>query len=208
MLGSCLRASLLVVMLGLLAFVIFEPGAAPARAGSGDISDKAVLESGRSGKWAWTMNVSADDLKVSRLSHRPCIEVSLTPLGPVSPIDSIPYARTCGPLSPVPMIIGLTEASKTPWITVIAIAFPARVSLVRLYINGRRSRLVELSLLSRHKSLKTRTAPFRYGALAFRGRFCLERFLGYSPSGRVLFDGGHMSCPRTFEPSFALTPLH
>ncbi len=79
--------------------------------------------------------------------------------------------------------------------TALVMAFPRKVHSVKLYFDSRvADRTVRLRLLSSHKATKAHLDPFRYGTFAFTGNSCVSRFVGHSPTGRVVYDGGPMNC--------------
>lgn len=91
--------------------------------------------------------------------------------------------------------MGLVDEIDRPQVALFAMAFGLQYAKVELYFNGpAKDRTVALKEISSAKAKKANLRPFRYFALALLGRSCLERFVGMSADGAVLFDSEIMHC--------------
>lgn len=157
-----------------------------ASAGPGSVR----LASGAVPKLRWWVNASRG--KTSRV---PCLHIELAHLGERSS-EEIPLGETsCRRVSPLPNALGVVDELDHPNLTVIVMAFPEAADSISLFFRGHvKDRTVPLELLSARKSEKAGLFPFRFFAIAFRGRSCLSRFVAHNRSGGVLYDGGRMRC--------------
>jgi hypothetical protein len=91
--------------------------------------------------------------------------------------------------------MGLVDELDHPQISLFVMAFGLRFDKVALSFNGpMKDRTVALREISSVKANTARLHPFRYLALAYLGSSCLERFVGLSAEGVVLFDSELMHC--------------
>jgi hypothetical protein len=154
------------------------------------------LASGEIAHYHWKVSASRDR-DHSAGPYSPCIRIQMTPRKASSQdINTGLGSSSCGPFSPIPFLAAVVNEATLPSITVLAMVFHRNARSIRLYLQGRGDRVIALRLLSQPKSSKARLVPFRYGAVAFAGHFCLQRFIAYSASGKVFFDGGKMTCPK------------
>lgn len=139
------------------------------------------LAHGRIGKFVWSVTARSEQ---SANRKRPC----------VATLTSTRETHVCGSLEPVPLILADSTGTGGKERTVLALAFPRRVTAVRLWLEGRRDRLVRLRLLSRRQANVTGLDSFRYAGRAYAGKFCLRRFSVYDHRLRVLDVSSHMPC--------------
>lgn len=147
------------------------------------------LDSGRIASFHWS--VLASKGRGADGGARPCIVIALQEHPNASGGER---SEACGPVSPEPNAQAFVNDIARPHIAVVAMAFASNVASVRLFLTGRPSRLYHLAPLSRSKASKAGLASFSYLADAFAGQFCLQRFVTYSDSGRVLDSGERMPC--------------
>jgi hypothetical protein len=145
------------------------------------------LKAGASGPYTWSVQASRPGGASGGL--RPCLHLAIRG-------SFVPFSDTrCSALERQPLTLGLVDELDTPQVTLIAMAFGARYDRVMLYFNGSvKDRTVFLRELPGSKASKARLRPFRFLALAFLGGSCLERFVGVSSDGAVLFDSELMRC--------------
>jgi hypothetical protein len=156
---------------------------------------RVLLGSGQVAKSRWFAFVTRDQGHGG--DQRPCLSISLEPTHrstPPNPAEIPIGGSDCSSLQPTPELLSVVDELVDPKITVLAMAFVPQVRSVTLYLADRPSKTIPLTLLSRHKAVKTDIDPFRYGTLAFAGDTCVTRFVAHDINGMVLDDGGRMRC--------------
>lgn len=148
---------------------------------------KVRLGQGSIGSFRWQIYVSPER---SGNPRRPCI-ASLSG----GPRWGFSEFKSCGPIDPIPTLLGDSSGEGKYQRTVLSMAFSPQVGSVRLWLRGRKSRLVDLKLLGARQAEKVGLNPFRYGIRAFAGQFCLQRFASYDASGDLLDLSERMGCP-------------
>lgn len=149
------------------------------------------LGSGHASVFRWQVLAARDH--GAHGDRRPCVEIRLVRHSESSGGET---AEACGPVRPQPNGQALVNEVAEPNVAVVAMAFSPEVSSVRLFVSGR-SKRYKLGDLSSAQAAKSGLAPFNYLTKAFVGPFCLERFVTYSASGRVLDPGERMPCHRS-----------
>jgi len=158
-------------------------------------SSSVLLDSGVLAKnWEWTVRTSRP--RGSNSAQRPCISVELNPIHPSSPIEFSEGESSCRrPLVDYPNILAIVDEFNKPTRTVVGMAFSTDAYSVSLYFSGSiKDRTIPLHLLSEGQAKRAHLDAFRYGAIAFTGQSCIDRFIVRSKSGAVLDDGGRMRC--------------
>lgn len=138
-------------------------------AGPSKSSPRLRLAHGHHGKFYWAVGVEAE---APGRPHRPCM---INSAGSRS-------VTVCGSLQPIPLLLGNASSEGRVKGSVLAMAFPRHVGLVRLWFDRGRPRQVRLRLLSRHQSSIVGLQRFSYAALSFGRPFCIKRFATYSRS--------------------------
>jgi hypothetical protein len=78
--------------------------------------------------------------------------------------------------------------------SILATAFPASVVAVRLWIAGRKSRVVSLRIVGRRQAKVAGLDRFRYAVTTYAGDFCLVRYAAFDRSGRQVEISDETSC--------------
>ena len=181
-------------MLATVAAVAALAGAsAGVGAGEGQAADsdapRIQLGHGSIGDYRWA--VFAGRASKSGSPKRPCI---ITASGG-SPRPASNEAYVCGPLSFVPNLLASSAGEGKRMRTVLGMAFAPEVRSVRLWLRGRKSRLIRLRRLGERQAKKAGLMRFRYASRAFAGPYCLQRFAYYDAAGDLIELTGHMGCP-------------
>jgi hypothetical protein len=92
----------------------------------------------------------------------------------------------CGSLQGSQIVVANSTGSGVSKRTVIGMAFHPGIAAVRLWLRGRPSRKVWLSMLGRRQARSAGVAQFRYAALALAGSFCLARFTTDGAAGEIV----------------------
>lgn len=121
--------------------------------------------------------------------RRPCVVVLSERTG-----EGSEETETCGPVEPIPTLLGHSSGRGKKERTVLAMAFSPRVASVRLWLRGRRSRLVHLKRLGVRQSERTGLMRFRYASRSFAGPYCLQRFATYDAVGNLIDRSPSMGC--------------
>lgn len=122
--------------------------------------------------------------------RQPCIKILLREhVGS----DGGESSESCGSFQPQPNGQALVDELSEPNVAVVAMAFGPAVASVRLFVSGQQRRY-KLIPLTRAKATTAGLAQFGYLTHAFVGPFCLERFVTYAGSGKVLDPGERMPC--------------
>jgi hypothetical protein len=161
--------------------------------GEGRAADSAPprvqLGHGSIGDYRWAVFAGRESRSGS--PRRPCV-ITAHGGGP-SPGSS--EGVLCGPLAFVPILLASSSGEGKRMRTVLGMAFPAEVHSVRLWLRGKKSRLIRLRRLSERQAKKAGLMRFRYAARAFAGPYCLTRFAYYDAFGDLIELTGHMGCP-------------
>jgi len=126
--------------------------------------------------------------------QRPCIEnVTLRYVhGTVATTNGAP---SCGKLAPPNAVPVTTEYVFTNVAgLVIGMTLDPTVAAVRLGLSKGPVVKMATRRLSKHQAEKARVMPFRYMAMGFGRRACLESIQGLSASGDTLFETAPLSC--------------
>lgn len=176
---------------GFLILVAVSAWYAPIANGASS-SATTRLAHGRVGRYHWRV-----DAYRRSSAHVPCLQIELHRSGKPEPLEPQVGEVSCRPVSPFPNAFGVVDELSHPNVTVIAFGLATQDRSIALYFHGSaRDRVVPAKLLSPFKIRKTGLRPFRYVALAFKGRSCLSRFVIRDKFGDVAFDGGPMRCWR------------
>lgn len=148
------------------------------RASANDSMEPArvQLAHGAIGGFAWAVHAERGGSN----PKRPCISAESSGSG-----RKFRESYICGALDPIPALLAQSSGTGREERTVFVLAFPMRVTSVRLWMRGRASRVVEMKRLSAAQATRSGLARFKYFATAFAGPFCLVRFAAYSARGLV-----------------------
>ena len=149
------------------------------------------VDHGTIGDYAWSLGVHRG-LGLKGSTH-PCLIVTS---GPAMPRGKRPVSRLslCGSLSGTQIVVSNSSGNGAEERTVLGLAFGRDIRSVRVWLRGRRSRIVPLSLLGRSQARRAHVEQFRYGALALAGYFCLRRIATYDSRGRLIDPGINYPC--------------
>lgn len=137
--------------------------------------------------FSWTVALRRGDS--GQAASRPCLDVFVSIRR--QPGDwSASRLAVCGSVMEAPLIVANSEGEGGRQRTAIGMAFPSRVRSVRLFLQGRRSRMIRLSKLDSARRHRAGVMPLNYATAGFAGLFCLVRVVSYAANGTVL-DGGH-----------------
>lgn len=100
----------------------------------------------------------------------------------------------CGSVKPVPALIGHSSGAGDDRRTVLAMAFPPRITGVRLWFEDRTSRRIRLRWFGQRQSNLTGLDGFRYATRAFAGPFCLRRYASYTALNHLVKSSPAMGC--------------
>lgn len=117
---------------------------------SSESGPSALLATGSKGDFRWKVLVHRDD--GVRGGRRPCIEASVGRRGAAGAVNGV--LTLCGAIAPWPILLANSTGSGVKERTVFAMVYTPRVAAVRLWLQGRRSRRIQLQLLSEGKSEK------------------------------------------------------
>jgi len=146
------------------------------------------LDHGAIGNFHWSVYAEPEP---SREIRRPCLITKSS----VGTSGAVAGTTVCGPVSPIPTLLGDSSGNGKGQRTVLAMAFDPSVLSVRLWLAGRPSRRIWLTQLSQREAAKLGLIRFRYGSRAFAGSFCLRRFATYGGSGDRITLSPDMGCP-------------
>jgi hypothetical protein len=158
---------------------------APPAAAS-ELPPSVRLAHGSIGAFQWEVVVRHEKKPNPR---RPCIEVAFDRAD-----EGKSGAEVCGPLVPVPTLLAHSSGNGRFERTALALAFPASVKSVRLWIRGHKSRRINLRMLGPRQARRARVARFRYAAEGFAGPFCLRRYATYDESGDLITTSPSTPC--------------
>jgi hypothetical protein len=150
---------------------------------------ETLLGSGSIGGYRWAVFAGLDG--ESPDPRRPCIKVAT---GEGEETGYGTTQRMCIPLDVEPKLNGMSTGVAEETRTVLGMAFPRRVRSVRLWLEGRGSRLVRLRLLNTEQAAFAGLTQFRYAAEGIAGPFCLRRVATYGAGGRRLATGPRYEC--------------
>ena len=162
----------------------------PAQAREEGAQHRALLGHGYVSGTGWAVYAQAENLH--HRPARPCLTAALD--GRVS-LGFKSQLKLCGSLE-TPLLVSNSSGAGSAERTVLAMAFPRRDVAVRLWLKGKKSRLVGLKLLSRRHSKLLGLSRFTYGARAFAGDFCLKRYAAFDRWHRLSELSGRLSCTR------------
>lgn len=165
-----------------------------ATAADSSASTRSVLLSrGSIDMFHWQVLVHRDSGERGWL--RPCIEARSTAGSPWGSSLTL-----CGAVRRSPILFSKSEGAGRAERTVLVIAYKPQVTAVRLWLEGHRSRLMKLRMLTRHKAVRARVTSFRYAVLGVAHHFCLLRLVAYDSRGRVVEPKVGKSCPASGSP--------
>jgi hypothetical protein len=103
---------------------------------------------------------------------------------------------TCGPLPKggPPDIQTDTFGSGDKAVTVFALGFEPRISLVRMDLGEAGMKTTHLKLLNRRQGENAAVMPFRFRSFAIQGRYCLGAVHGYNAKGREIYSSPPEPC--------------
>jgi hypothetical protein len=139
------------------------------------------LAQGQMGQFRWSVTVKSER---SGNPKRPCIAT----------ITSAGESEVCGSLNPLPLLLGDSSGAGPGERTVLALGFPEEIGAVRLWLRGKRDRVVHLALLTDRQARRVGLEPFRYAARVYAGSFCLLRFATLDRNARVINVSPKMPC--------------
>lgn len=94
--------------------------------------------------------------------------------------------RACGSLRGSSVVVSNSHGASRDERTVLAMAFGPEARSVRLWLQGRKTRLISLNRLGRIQARRTGLNRYRYAALGLSGRFCLQRFAIYDRKSSLI----------------------
>lgn len=148
------------------------------------------VDSGLVSKFRWKV-----DAYRGGASSQPCLRIDFRRVRHRNPAEIQLGETSCRAVQPLPNIFGVVDELDHPNVTVIAMAFPPKaVSITLSFAGKKKDKVLPLKLLSAHQAQKTKLLSFRYGAIAFKGNSCLDRFVTHGQNGAILDDGGKMHC--------------
>jgi hypothetical protein len=186
------RASLRILVLGASIGVVILSLASPSAMGDSSLPDAptALLGTGSIGAFRWRVLTHHEESPSRK--RRPCLEAWSSEVD--SPGSSI--FTLCASLADRPLPLIKSSGSGQGERTVFAMAYRLSTTRVRIWLQGHRSRLIDLRTLSSKKAQHVGLRPFRYFAFAVAGPFCLLRVISYDGRGNVLDPGHRMPCRR------------
>jgi hypothetical protein len=151
------------------------------------------LAHGALGSYAWEVAVHRGDGPNG--FRRPCLVAFARSLPP-----STEWAQSrlalCGSLGGSQILVANSSQSGAAKRTVLGLAFRPEIAAVRIWLQGRRSRTIALSMLGVRQARSAGVMRFRYAAGAFAGRFCLRRFETLDRHGRSIELSPSLECGR------------
>lgn len=171
-----------------LSVFLVGPIGGQARAPSDDLP-RVRLGHGAISSFHWSVYAEPEP---SRTPQRPCLTTDYSG----GPSDAAGGATICGPVHPIPSLIGDSTGRGRAERTVLAMAFSPSVRSVRLWIAHRAARRIWLHSLSQRQATKVGLIRFRFASRAFAAPFCLQRFAAYGVKGELLDLSQHMGCSR------------
>jgi hypothetical protein len=156
------------------------------------VKPHVLLIQGRSGPYVWRMLTHRENASQSA-RHRPCIDVSIT--RSPSPVATAPTFYTCGPVVPLPRVVGITAGTGHKSRTLVGMAFSRNVRTILVASSAFRSRQwFRTRLLSVSKANRAGVERFRFAAAVLKGSRCVHRLRGFNAKGKLVTDTGPQSC--------------
>jgi len=163
-------------------------GVGESRAADSD-PPRVQLGHGSIGSYRWAVYAGRESRSGS--PKRLCV---ITAVGG-GPGSGAREGMACGPLTLVPNLLASSSGEGKRMRTVLGMAFPPEVRSVRLWLRGKKSRLIQLRQLSERQAKKAGLMRFRYATRAFAGPYCLQRFAYYDAAGGLIELTEYMGCP-------------
>lgn len=166
---------------------VVQPSVAQASAGRWSLFGRVAQ------KYRWSVRVSPDR-HVGR--SRPCLSVEVMPLKRASPMEFGEGDESCRrPVALFPNLVSIVDELGKPTVTVVGMLFAPSATSVSLYFSGgMKPRTVRLKRMGGNSGSRVGATAFSYGAIAFAGQSCIDRFISRSASGQIVDDGGRMHC--------------
>jgi hypothetical protein len=173
----------------MFAFLVIVSALLMASYSSAEDGGEVQIGKGRVGSSSWSLEVYRGDGRHGGTS--PCIVTTLKP----PPPGFVSRLTICGSLKGSQILNANSAGVGVDEETVLGFAFSPDVVSVRLWLAGRRSRIINLSMLGRNQARRASVDPLRYGVATFVGNYCLERFAAYDAAGRVTRASSKFGCP-------------
>jgi hypothetical protein len=154
-----------------------------------NVAHEVRVDHGSIGAYRWAVFIGRGEGTSGR--RRPCLKVGFerVPRG-MSPT----YLSVCGSPLESPLLVSNSSGRGVDERTIVGMAFPRRVSSVRIWLEGRRSRLIALRTVGAEQAAIAQVIRFRYAALAVAGTFCFDRYRMFDSAGRSLSTRPVMPC--------------
>jgi hypothetical protein len=142
----------------------------------------ALLANGVKGSIDWQVFVHRD--KGRNGGHRPCFEAVSVRSG----------FALCGNLKQNHTFVAKSDGVGRRELTVLVLAYGSRVSMVKLWLKGRRPRWLKATPARHTITARARVRIFSYVATAFSGPFCLRRVIAADQSGHIVDRSDKFQC--------------
>jgi hypothetical protein len=151
-------------------------------------SSSVLLGRGSIGEFRWRVFVHRS--RGPRGRHRLCLEALSSEVGGYG--GSV--FTLCGSIERWPILVAKSSGSGRAERTVFVMAYNPRVTAVRIWLQGHRSRRILLQALSKARARRAGVQSFNYSIFDVAHPFCLVRIVSYDAKGKVVDAGRDMSC--------------